>query len=74
MYILQTRTWRDHMEFNSKSLEMHERIMSTDRAQRADEKNGVIYLVVMFTSRFMVNKMSKMAHFFNFLLMAARNK
>ena len=40
--------------------------MSADRAQRADEKNGVIYLVIMFTPRVMVIKMSKMAHFLYF--------
>ena len=35
------------------------------RAQRVDEKNRVIRLV-MFTSRVMVIKMSKMAHFMYF--------
>ena len=44
-----------------------------DRAQREDEKNGVICLVIMFTPRVMVIKMSKMAHFLNFLLMTAKN-
>ena len=38
-----------------------------DRAQRVDEKNGVICLV-MFTPRVIVIKMSKMAHFLYFLL------
>ena len=37
-----------------------------DRAQRVDEKNGVIYLVIMFTSRVIVIKMSKMAEIFLF--------
>ena len=36
-----------------------------DKAQRADEKNGFICLV-MFTPRVMVIKMSKMAHFLYF--------
>ena len=31
-------------------------------AQRANEKNEIIFLVIMFTSRVMVSKMSKMAH------------
>ena len=38
-----------------------------DRAQRLDEKKCVICLV-MFTPRFMVIKMLKMAHFLYFLL------
>ena len=36
-----------------------------DRAQRVNEKNEVICLI-MFTSRVIVIKMSKMAHFFVF--------
>ena len=36
-----------------------------DRAQRVNEKNEVIRLI-MFTSRVIVIKMSKMAHFFVF--------
>ena len=42
-----------------------------DRAQRLDEKNGVICLVIMFTSRVIVIKTSKMDHFLYFLLMTA---
>ena len=37
------------------------------RAQRLDEKNDVIR-VVMFTSKFMVSRMSKMAYLMYFLL------
>ena len=43
-----------------------------DEAQRVDEKNGVICLVVMFTPRVMVIKMSKIAHFLYFLLITAK--
>ena len=43
----------------------------TDRAQRAHEKNGVIFLDIMLTPEVKVIKMSKMAHFLYFLLMAA---
>ena len=39
----------------------------TYRAQRVDEKNDVICLV-MFTSKVMVIRMSKMAHLMYFLL------
>ena len=44
------------------------------RAQRLDEKNEVIYLVIMFTSTDMVINMSKMAHFLYFSLIAATTK
>ena len=42
-----------------------------ERAQRVDEKNGVIFLVmfapgVLFTLRVMVIKVSKMTHFYIF--------
>ena len=40
----------------------------TDRAQRVDEKNGVVFLGIMFTLGVMVIKMSKMAYFLYFLL------
>ena len=43
-----------------------------DRAQTVDEKNGIICLVIMFTLRVMVIKMSKMAHFLYFLLITAK--
>ena len=41
--------------------------ISTYRAQRVDEKNDVICLV-MFTSKVMVISMSKVAHLMHFLL------
>ena len=44
-----------------------------DGAQTLDEKNGVICLVIMFTAKVMVIKMSKMAYFSHFLLMTAIN-
>ena len=43
------------------------------RLERVDEKNGVICLVIMFTSGDMVIKMSKMTQLLYFLLMTARN-
>ena len=36
----------------------------TDRAHRLYDKNGVIYLVIMYTPRVIIIKMSKMVHFF----------
>ena len=45
-----------------------------DRAQKVDEKNGVFFLLIMFTSEVIVIKMTKMACFLYFLLMAAKNQ
>ena len=47
--------------------------IATDGAQRVDEKNGVIRLV-MFTLRLTVIKMSKMARFMYFLLDTAKSQ
>ena len=44
-----------------------------DRAQRVDEKNGVIRLV-MFTPKVVVIKMSQMAHVMYFLLDLAKKQ
>ena len=44
-----------------------------DRAQRADEKNGVICLVIVVISRVMIIRMSIMAVFLHFLLMTSKN-
>ena len=43
-----------------------------DRAERTDEKNGVIFLVVMFIPRLTIIKISQMVHFLYFLLIAAK--
>ena len=59
----------DPVDLNS---EMQKWNTPTDRTQKVDEKNGVIYLVIMHTPSGGIIKMSKMAHFFNFLLMAAK--
>ena len=51
--------------------------MRMDRAQKADDKNGVICLVIMFTLQVMVikvSKMAKMVHFLYFLLMPGKNQ
>ena len=67
MCILQTRTyWKVGTSRNWKYIfEIQNWNILTHRAQRVDEKNRVIRLV-MFTSRVMVIKMSKMAHFMYF--------
>ena len=46
----------------------------TNRAQRVDEKNGIICLVIVFTPRVMVIKMSKMALVLYFLQMTGKNQ
>ena len=51
---------------------MQKLYLPTDRAQRADVKNGVICLFIMFTPRVTVIKMSKMARFLYLLLMTAK--
>ena len=63
---------KDHMELNSKCLEMQKWNIPTDRVQRVDGKNRVICLVIMFPPWVMVIKMSKMAHFLYLLLMPAK--
>ena len=51
------------MELILKILKLQKCNIPTYRAQRVDEKSGVICLVaIMFTPGFMVIKISKMAH------------
>ena len=45
--------------------------LKVKQTQRVDEKNGVICLVIIFTSRVMAFKMSEMANFIYFLLITA---
>ena len=61
----------DHMELSFQRLEMQKWKIPTGRPQRADEKIEAICLIIMFTPRIMVIKMSKMAHIMYFLLMTA---
>ena len=44
------------------------------KIQAVDEENGVIFLVVMFTPRVIVIKMSRMGHFLYYTLLATKNK
>ena len=47
MFILQTRILMqmgEHIELNSEDLKMQRRNTSIDRAQKVDEKNGLIWL------------------------------
>ena len=49
-----------------KGFDMQKWNIPTDRVQRADKKNGVICLVIMFTPGTGIIKVSKMAQFFVF--------
>ena len=51
------------MELNFEGLEMLKGNTPTDRAQKVNEKNAVICLLIMFTPQFMVIKRSKIAFF-----------
>ena len=59
------------MELNFEDLEIPKLNIPTVRAQRIGEKIDIC-LVVMFTPRLMVIKMSKIVHFLYFLLMTAK--
>ena len=45
-----------------------------EKACRVDEKNVFISPFIMFTPRVMVIRISKIAYFFHFLLMTAKNQ
>ena len=60
------------MDLNFEGLEMQKRNVSTDKAQRVYEKDGVICLITRFIPRIMVIKMTEMAHILDFLLMTAK--
>ena len=55
-------------------LEMQKWNIPTNKAQRVNEKNGVIYLAITFTPRVVVIEMLRMAHFLYFLLIAAKTQ
>ena len=63
----------DPLQLNVWVIEMQEWNIPMDRPRRADKKNGVICLVIMLVPRVIVIKMSKMAHFLHFLLMAGKH-
>ena len=61
------------MKLKFECFEMEKRNIPTERAQRVDEKNEVICLIIMFTFGVMVIKMSKITLFLYFLQRAAKN-
>ena len=64
----------DTMELNFEGLEFQKCNITTDRAQTVDQKKAVIRLIIMFTPRIIVIKMSKMAYFLHFLVITGRNQ
>ena len=55
-----------HMKMNFEYFQTQKWMLQTVRAQKIDEKNGVICLVSMFPSRVMVLKLSKKVYFLQF--------
>ena len=51
---------------NFEYIQTQKRILQTVRLEKADEKNGVICLVSMFSSSVMVLKLPKKVHFLQF--------
>ena len=56
----------DHMKMNFDYFEIRKWMLQTVRAEKVDEKNGVICLDSMFLSWVMVLKLSKKVHFLQF--------
>ena len=57
------KTKVDPMVLNFEGLQIEKLNIPTDKYKSVDEKNGVICLVIIFTSGNMVIKMSKIDHF-----------
>ena len=64
----------DPMKLNSESLEMQKLNISTDRAQRLDEKNRIIGLIIKFIPRVIFINISRSAYWLYILLIAAKNE
>ena len=56
----------DHIKINFDYFQIQKWMLQTVRAEKVDEKNGVICLVSMFPSWVMVLKLSKKVHFLQF--------
>ena len=66
--ILQTRMDQrgDHIKMNFGYFQTKKWMLQAVRAEKVDEKNGVIFLVSMFPSWVMICKLSKKVHFLQF--------
>ena len=47
-------------------------MLQAGRAEKEHEKNGIICVVLMFSSRVMILELSKKVYFFNFVQISAR--
>ena len=56
----------DHMKMNFEYVQIQKWLLQTDKVEKVDEKNGIIYLVSMFPSWVGVIKLSKKVHFLQF--------
>ena len=65
---------QDPKGLNFEGLKMLDSNIRTYRTQRLDETTGDICLVIRFTTRVMVIKISKITEFFNFLLMTSKTQ
>ena len=57
---------------NFKYFQIQKWMLQIGRAEKVDEKNGVICVVFMFPSWVMILKLLKKVHFFNFVLTSAK--
>ena len=57
---------------NLKYFQIHKWMSQADRAEKVDQKHGVICVVFMFPSWVMILKLLKKVHFFNFVLTSAK--
>ena len=63
----------DPMILNFECLQMQKLNITTDKAQRGDEKNGVTCFVIMLTFKVIIIKVSKVADVSFFLPMTVKN-
>ena len=57
---------KDHMKMNFDYFQIQKWMLQTVRAEKVDEKNGIICLASMFPVWVMVLKLSKKMHFLQF--------
>ena len=55
-----------NLKMNLKYFQIQKWMLQADRAEKVDEKNGVICVVFMFPSWVMILELSKKVHFFQF--------
>ena len=61
-----------NLKKNLKYFQIQKWLLQAGRAEKEDEKNGVICVVLMFSSWLMILKLSRKVCFFNFVLISAK--